>query len=453
MHSPFPFQFFLDFGFLSIMILLGVVLRAKVRVFQEFLFPSCMIGGVIGVVLLNSGVVTVASTTLETCAFHFFNISFISVGLTSDNHQGEEGRRKETFKGAVWMTLFQGVSLPLQSIVGGLFVLVFGFFGVTLFKTFGFLAPLGFNEGPGQALSFGKVWEGAGFEHAATLGLTFASIGFLFAFFTGVPLANYGIKKGLSNFEPSNLPDGFRSGILPKNHTHEIAGRLTIHSGNLDTLAFQTSLIGMVYVITYGLVNVVAIRVDPEVAATLWGFFFFWGFIVSILVKATMDKLDVGHLIDPGVQRRITGWGVDYLIVCTVCAIQFFIVWQYIVPVMLISLTCGTLMIFLALFLGKRLPSYNLERMLAIFGMVTGNVSSGLLLLRVVDPDFKTPVAKELALFSLLTAPTTTLSMVLLNAPIWWDWKIETVMVIFLGMLLINLLLLRLLKLWVKPKF
>ena len=41
---------------------------------------------------------------------------------------------------------------------------------------------LGFNEGPGQALSFGKVWEGIGYENAATIGATFATIGFFFAF-------------------------------------------------------------------------------------------------------------------------------------------------------------------------------------------------------------------------------------------------------------------------------
>ncbi len=79
MHSP--FQSLLDFGFLSVLILSGVFLRAKVSVFQTYLFPSCMIGGVIGMILINSELVGTTAATLETFAFHFFNISFISVGL------------------------------------------------------------------------------------------------------------------------------------------------------------------------------------------------------------------------------------------------------------------------------------------------------------------------------------------------------------------------------------
>jgi hypothetical protein len=66
--------------------------------------------------------------------------------------------------------------------------MIFGIFGLKLFPTFGFFAPIGFNEGPGQALSFGKVWEGLGFENAATIGATFATIGFFFFFGLSVEL-------------------------------------------------------------------------------------------------------------------------------------------------------------------------------------------------------------------------------------------------------------------------
>jgi hypothetical protein len=54
--------------------------------------------------------------------------------------------------------------------------------GAQALISIGFLVPLGFNEGPGQALSIGKVWEGAGFSDAATIGLTFAAIGYFCAF-------------------------------------------------------------------------------------------------------------------------------------------------------------------------------------------------------------------------------------------------------------------------------
>lgn len=46
---------------------------------------------------------------------------------------------------------------------GGFMVTLFGVFNLELSPKFGFLVPLEFEEGPGQALSVGKVWEGFGF--------------------------------------------------------------------------------------------------------------------------------------------------------------------------------------------------------------------------------------------------------------------------------------------------
>ena len=196
---PFPFDSMLLFGSLAIMLLMGVLLRAKISFFQRFLIPSCLIGGVLGLIIINSGIIKLSVTDLETFAYHFFNISFISVGLTNSSDQSDNSIKKKGFiKGPLWMALSQTIVFNLQAIIGGVCVIVLGVLGFKLFPTFGFFAPLGFEEGPGQALSFGRIWEGLGFQHAATIGLTFAAIGYFFAFFVGVPLANWGIRRVLA---------------------------------------------------------------------------------------------------------------------------------------------------------------------------------------------------------------------------------------------------------------
>ena len=48
MQIPFPFEAMLTFGGLAIMLLIGVLLRARVSIFQRFLMPSCLIGGILG---------------------------------------------------------------------------------------------------------------------------------------------------------------------------------------------------------------------------------------------------------------------------------------------------------------------------------------------------------------------------------------------------------------------
>jgi ESS family glutamate:Na+ symporter len=454
MQSPFPFESMLVFGCLAIMLLTGVLLRAKITFFQRFLIPSCLIGGILGIILLNIGITQVPVANLETFAYHFFNISFISVGLTrKDASPTTTKSRIHIFKAPLWMALTQSVVFPLQAIAGGAFVALFGLFGIKLFPTFGFLAPLGFEEGPGQALSIGKVWQGFGFEHATTIGLTFAAMGFFFSFFVGVPLVNWGIRKGLSTHGPRALPQDFLTGIISKNQKRKSAGELPFHSSNLDSLAFHTALVGLVYVLTYGLVKYLGLIVPADVASILWGFFFIFGLSIALGLRWMMARLEIGHLIDPGIQRRITGWSVDFLIVSTVMAIKLTIVWQYILPISGISLVSGALTTFMVVYLGKRIWSYNFERTIAIYGAVTGTVSSGLLLLRIADPDFKTPVAIEIALMNVFSIPSIGLYLVLVNGPVWWNWSIGMTLLVFLGLMILALGLIRVLKFWGSPKY
>ncbi len=454
MHSPFPFDGMLHFGFLSLALLIGTLLRAKVLLIQRYLFPSCLIGGVFGTILVNAGLVSINTGMLETFAYHFFNLSFISVGLTADdNTKAKRTGQQKFMKGTLWMALTQGITFPLQALVGGMIVLLFGLLGRDLFPTFGFLSPLGFNEGPGQALSFGKVWEGIGFTHASTIGLTFATFGFFFAFFIGVPLANWGLRKGLGSVGSKKLTRDVITGVIASSNKGENAGNLRLHSGNIDSLAFQAAIVGLVYAITYFTVDGLGTFFGADTAKMLWGFFFFFGLAIAILVRGLMNFLQVGHLLDSGVQKRITGWSVDFLITATIPAIQLAIVWKYLLPISIISIANGILTTLVIVTLGRRLVSYNLERIVAIYGVVTGTVSCGLLLLRIVDPEFKSSVALELALMNIFVLPFIAGCVTLVNAPIWWDWSLPLTLLAFAAIGIFSFLLMFLLRLIRKVKF
>lgn len=459
MNIPFPFELTLIFSTLAIFLLIGVLLRAKIPFFQKFLFPSCLIGGTLGLILKSTGVIDLVfdlkDTHLETFAYHFFNISFISVGLTRGAEQDKSISKGRQFaSGPLWMAIIQGITFPLQALVGGLLVLLFGLLGTKLFPTFGFLVPLGFTEGPGQALSVGKVWEFKfGFTHGATLGLTFATIGFFFAFFIGVPLVNWAIRKGHSKLGSVELSPEFLKGFVPKTQKKESAGELTMHSGNIDTLAFQTAMVGVVYAITYAFVLAFGKFLSADAAAILWGFFFFFGMLFALIIRIILGKIGIDYLIDPGVQRRITGGAVDFLIVSTVMAIQLVVVWQFILPVSVIAITIGILTTLVVVYFGKRIDSYNIERTAAIYGTVTGTVSSGLLLLRIVDPEFKTPAAMDVALMNVVVAPVIAGLMVLVNAPVWWNWSVGLTIAVFAAVMLTSVFVLWLARLWGEPKF
>ena len=454
MASPFSFEPMLVFGWLASMLLIGVLLRARMPFFQRFLFPSCLIGGIAGLILINTRIINIAASDLETFAYHFFNISFISVGLTRSSDQEKSSSRGKAFiKGPAWMALIQGSCFGLQAAVGGLLVIFFGIFGLELFPTFGFLAPLGFEEGPGQALSVGKVWEGFGFAQAATLGLTFAAIGYFFAFFVGVPLVNRGIRKGLAAHGAKDLPRDLLTGIISRDNQTESAGKLALHTSNVDSMAFQAALVGLVYLITYAFVKYSGMLLPPDAAKIMWGFFFVFGLVFAILIRLLIQKFGIEHLIDPGIQRRVTGWSIDFLMVATIMAIQLPVVWEFVLPISVISIANGLLTTGVVVYLGKRLWRYNLERTAAVYGAVTGTVSCGLLLLRIADPDFKTPVAIEIALMNVLSIVPIGGCLLLVNAPVWWNWGVGTTSIVFMGVMAVGLALIRIFKFWGAPKY
>ena len=455
METPFPFEPFLAFGTMAIFLLIGIYLRAKIKFLQNFLIPSCIIGGVIGMIVLNLDILPFKADIFEAFVYHFFIISFISIGLTYNReNDGQKDKTKSMLKGATWMAMIEGVSISLQAIIGCLFVMLFGIFGVKLFPTFGLFIPLGFTEGPGQALSFGQVWETQyGFEHASTIGLTFAGIGFLVAFFVGIPLIRWGVKKGLPVEKPKALPDDLLKGIISDGQEREQAGELTTHSGNVETLAFHMALVGLVYILAYFFTMALVKITSPNISKSLFGFFFFFGLFIAILVRTVMNKLGIRHMIDPGIQRRITGWAVDFLLIGTIMAIQLVVVWQYIVPIAAMSIVAAVITTCAILYLGKRIDTLNFERTMTIFGTCTGTVSTGLLLLRVIDPEFRTPVALEIGLMNVVVVPIIVASMILVNAPVWWGWNLWLVTGAHVLLLVISVIIIRIIKMWGEPKY
>lgn len=443
MNTPFPFEAVLVFGYMAVMLLIGMLLRASVKFFQRFLIPSCFIGGTIGLILTSTGVLNISTSLLETFAYHLFVVSFISLGLTAGINKEKNIHARSPVKGSLWIAFVSGVTMSLQGIVGVLCVFLLNALGNNLHPLFGFLSPLGFTQGPGQALSVGKVWEEFGFANAATLGLSFAVLGFAFAFFVGVPLVNWGIRKGYTTLAPKNLTPEILKGIIREDVKREPAGELTTHSGNMECLAFHAALVGLVYLLTYGLMFLIGRLLSEDVALTVWGFFFFLAVLVALLVRFIITKMGWGYLLDPGVQRRITGWSIDFLIISTIMAIQIVIVWEYIVPVMLISLVSGVLTTLVVVYIGRRTWEYSFERTAGVYGIATGTATVGLLLLRIADPEFETPVALELGIQVIFAAPFVFSLMILMHAPLWWGWSVQTVLLIFVGVLLLSYALLK----------
>ena len=89
----------------------------------------------------------------------------------------------------------------------------------------------------------------------------------------------------------------------------------------------------------------------------------------------------------------------DMMVVASIAAIDLraFTIREFIVPLSVICVVGAVVTYFLLRFTCKRLfPNYEDEAWLAMYGMLTGTASTGVILLRERDPNFETPAANNL---------------------------------------------------------
>jgi|TARA_B100001964_G_scaffold24684_1_gene24600 ESS family glutamate:Na+ symporter len=90
------------------------------------------------------------------------------------------------------------------------------------------------------------------------------------------------------------------------------------------------------------------------------------------------------------------GTFLDFLVVGAVAAISLTVVVNYWEPILIMSLLAGpATMGMLYWICWRAFDDYHFERFIELFGEMTGSINSGLVLLRVTDPEFETPVAED----------------------------------------------------------
>ena len=390
----------LDFTWLSILLIAGASLRRYVPFFQKYLVPNNIIGGFLGLSIGSQilGLTDLSSERLGMYVYHLLALTFIAIGLRQE--------KTEWGTGPVSMGFSFINTYVVQGTIGLLVALILIYTVMPdLFAGIGLLVPLGFGMGPGLAYSIGHSWERLGFEGGGVVGLTFAAVGFLIAYFVGIPLIQRGIRK-----RETTLVDGIdgideqvRRGILKEPPAYKSAGKLTIATEAMEPMAFQIGLIGALYLITYGFTWGVTKLMEGTVLEQfdfphiVWSFHFVWAALISMGARKLIDLQGRGYVIDRGLMTRTTGVFMDYLVCASIAAISFSIVWQYWLPILIMCVLAGIgTYFFYRWLMWRAFDNYHFERFIGIFGDLTGTINSGLVLVRVTDPEFDTPVAEDL---------------------------------------------------------
>ena len=403
----------LQFGLLSIVLLLANTLRRKIPFLRKSLLPTAVLGGFIIFIIRIFGVFDqfIDNNFLDMVVYHTIAIGFISLGLKTNlikNSKKYDTARKDGFNSGL---IIVG-SYLVQGIVGlTLTIIMAATIFPNLFPAAGIILPLGFGQGPGQANNFGTNYEIIyNFVGGKSWGLSIASLGFIWATIPGVIYLSRLKKNGklILNSTKKNLADEIEQ-------IHGLPDEIPLAEA-IDKFTVQVSLVMLVFVTTFGFMyGIDQIFLESGMLGTfgintlrplIWGFNFIIGTLFALLYKQIFNRLKEVKLMTHSytnnfMLNRIAGFVFDYMIIASIALINIQVLTNLWLPLLIVT-TAGGIVTFVYLkYIAKIFYSkYELEGFLSMYGTMTGTASTGIALLRETDPNFETPAANNLVLGS-----------------------------------------------------
>ena len=385
-------------------ILLANTLRRKISFIRNAMIPTAVLAGFIMLAGKIVGIIQVNVEFFEMLTYHSIAIGFIAMSLRT---QEEGGIETEKHVGVKSGAIIVG-SYMIQGTVGLLISIGLAYtIKPDMFKAAGILLPMGYGQGPGQANNIGATYEALGFAGGQSFGLALAATGYICACVVGVFYINYLIKKGQ----------------LQKTDHDEISGSVTIDTfqeeneipiaESLDKFSVQAALVlvvyGFTYLVTWGAtsgISMISEGIANTVNPLLWGFNFIIGSVLAMGGKFVLSHLRKTKLMNRQYQNnyllsRISGLAFDVMIVAALACIEMEDLSGLWLPYILMAIAGAIVTLLHLKFTCKIVyKGYYYEGLLSMFGMMTGTISSGVLLLRELDPQMKTPAGNNLVLGS-----------------------------------------------------
>ena len=398
---------FSTWGFFNLMavllasLLLAHMLKRMIPWLEKSLVPTSVLGGLIllGVSVVYNSITgqemfdTVlfagkGTAYLEMLTYHMLALGFTASALKTNEGKLTKERSVEIFNTGITTVC----TYLLQALVGMIICIIAAYFIDDLLEAAGILLALGYGQGTGQAMNYGSIYENDwGFVGGKSFGLTVAAMGFLSASIGGVIHLNILRHKGKIVLD---------KGSGKENEAVERENEIPMQE-SIDKFTIQVALIVFAYLIAfllmYGLGELI-----PGMKSTIYGFNFFLGVIAATILKAVIDFLNKKKIIhryytNNFLLTRATNFFFDIMVAAGIAAIRMDIVGKYWAVLLILGVVGLVLTYVYNYYIARKLfPHYAEQQFMAMYGMLTGTASTGVILLREIDGDFKTPVADNL---------------------------------------------------------
>lgn len=390
----------LYFMLIGVLMFVAKILKTWVPGLNRVVIPTALLGGFIGLVLsLVFAPIIIGEATfidvdmMGNIVYHALAIGFIALALKRDDSK---------LKKKIWSTgMLITSTYALQAAIG--ILIVFLFFSDKFIGS-GMLVALGFGQGPGLAISIGKMWNPMMDGNGATLGASYAFLGFVVGGTVGVMLINV-VSRKRGKDKVKNFSDESVSKTMVE---IDVVKEISV----LDGLTTQIVVITIIYSFVYLTLLLASTLLKPlgGIGDTIFGLLKGFNFIIGILYALIYKKL-LGALAKKGKNIRfmtnnyllsnLSSFAFNIMVAGAVLTITLDFLASYGLQLILTAIVaaCATLA-YLKVMTKRVYTQFQDEYFIGLFGMLTGVASTGLALLKGLDKDLETPVAEEMVLGS-----------------------------------------------------
>lgn len=443
--------YFQIFCYLSFLLILGTVIRGRVKIFQNLFIPASVIGGFIGLIIgpeiLGQYISIIPSIWSKEIGkipgiLIIPVIASVPLGMNFDLKNKKQGI-KNILNTTLILYIVTFIQLALGFVINFIFTKLLN---IPLYPTFGAELNTGFAGGHGTAGLIGRVLQDMKLNYWAIsqgIATTVATFGLIGGIIIGVFLINHNCKKGNTSLlkNPKNIPVEMRKGFIKDTDKQPIFGHETTVSSSVDVLAFHVAIIFSVCGISYIILGVIKkLRIPLLSSLSVWAFsmivmFFIWNF---------MKRKKLQWIIDTKIKGKISALFTEFAVVSAIAALPLKAVFTYIFPLLTMIITGFIVTWWIIDTLCKKYfkNNYPFERAISMMGTSFGVFFTGMLLLRICDPEFKLPVLGDYSLGFSLTALIGPL-LILSSINLGLKYDPLTPVLLFIFLTIISLFLLR----------
>jgi len=415
------------FIWIAVLVLAGRFVKQKVPAIQALYLPESIVAGVLALLLGPQvlGAIATAVGGEET---------LLSGGLFAEPIRAVWSQSSGVFINIVFAALFLGESIPgvrsiwrkaAPQVVFGQ-SLAWGQYVVGIVVTLLVLMPLfdvnpiaaalieiGFEGGHGTAGGMAETLGELGFADGADLALGLATVGIVSGIICGTALAEWGRKRRyirvleMELAQPEGLPELSHSESLEVRQRR----RQLMRGLLIDPLSLNFGFVGLAvlvgWLIQRGLVLLEAVTWGQTGFAVMsYVPLFPMALVGGIVVQLVLERLGVSALVIQPLMKNIAGAALDVVVVAALASISLTVIGSNLGTFLVLSVAGIAWNVLFFLFYAPLIfPDHWFEKGIGDVGQSMGVTATGILLLRMVDPDNQSGAFESFAYKQLFFEP------------------------------------------------